>query len=99
VTLTPKMLAALRQKATGATPGPWTRTAEGWIVSPASGPDDARGWPTDPVVGAWVDDGELRISLADADFIASANPVVVLALLDRLAELEGEQCPNRRTHD
>ncbi len=80
--------AKLRQLASAATPGPWTAAV--WIETDgnewrATGPghdDESHDNGSEP--GCPDEQAAQR----DAAFIAAANPTTVLALLDRIAELE-----------
>ncbi|MGC0155795.1 ead/Ea22-like family protein [Chromobacterium vaccinii] len=83
--LTPDQLAALRAAAAAAKPGPWEyQTSNGWrrVGTTAARPGRADG---DVVAHG-------AASPANLEFIAAANPAVVLALLDHIdaqaAELE-----------
>ena len=79
--LTPEKLAELRRLAEAATPGPWrTEYLMGAgndlltaIIAGRATPDDLR------VIGS-------TLAERDGQFIAAANPSVVLALLDAAAE-------------
>lgn len=76
--LTPETIAELRRLAEAATPGPW---ASG---DPAFG--DGRAQCifsiSSRAMGRDVQGPNLRPALFDVEFIANANPAVVLALLD-----------------
>ena len=72
--MTPEQLADLRRKAEAATPGPWHASA----ASDECLDDHIIG----PIGVGFVCTFEPEIRVADLDFIAAANPVVVLELLD-----------------
>lgn len=77
--------AMLRQLAENATPGPWqaggeSSTTGGMFFGTVTDPSD----PTEP--GVLLGDA----GTCDAEFIAAANPTVVLALLDEIAALKGD---------
>lgn len=101
MTLTPELLAELRRKAETATPGPWewqdgslksTGLPTAWghetildphnCAYPSETPSDA--------LGSIGNVAEAR-KAETAEFIAAANPAVVLALLDRIGELEADR--------
>lgn len=69
----------LRKLAEDATPGPWTATCGGV---------DFRGFPTNWTVHYSTGGGNYGFNEANAAYIAAVNPQAVLALLDRIAELE-----------
>lgn len=81
----------LRELAQAATPGPWNAVRTGVIEDPdgdedygfAKGPTSVRN--KFPTVAAWREQFE-----ADARFIAAANPLVILSLLDRLRDQADE---------
>ena len=79
--LTPEMLAELRQLAEAATPGPW---ASG---DPSFGEGNAQCIVSisERAMGRDIQGPNLRPALFDVEFIAAANPAVVLALLDAAA--------------
>lgn len=101
-TLTDEQLADLKQKALAATPGPWCSDEEHgvvWIVVPTTG----RGWSTDADGNAIevpvVEPSQEKVADAspkDAAYIAAANPENILALLQRIGELEAELAAIRR---
>jgi len=95
IKITPALLSDLRQKAEAATEGPWNRQGLASLLRYAQKHD-----------GPWNDDEYIDCSLPlpeekDADYIAAANPAVVLALVaeverlrDRLDEIECPNCGN-----
>lgn len=88
-TLTPELLADLRNKAGAATPGQWHTHGK------ECGAPEVVESPSGPV--ACTDLSNDRLSReqeqADAAHIAAANPAVVLALLDRIEALERDAEP------
>ena len=82
----------LRAKAQAATPGPWWAVDNSVWDAPTPPPpesdDDAFGewcgWRREDVVHGYRSNVE-----ADVEFIAAANPAVVLALLDEIAHWRG----------
>lgn len=75
-------VARLRSLAEAATPGPWRRTDSGdrhWLR-------DVRDTTNRGV--AWCGTLHVEQAHADAAYIAAANPQTMLAILDRIAELE-----------
>ncbi|MBC9927195.1 ead/Ea22-like family protein [Leucobacter sp. cx-169] len=81
--------AELRAKAEVATPGPWIVQGHE-IVSRADVPSTSLQWP-------WVADVDGPFE--DAAFIAAANPLVVIALLDDRDRLAGDLRTARRQRD
>jgi hypothetical protein len=84
--ITDDELAAIKQRAEKATPGPWF--AHGATVSPDPA-SDHHGWPPDPQCLAALNDGEYVANPnagADAEFIAAARGDVpaLLAEIERL---------------
>lgn len=90
--LTAEMIAELRKAAESATPGPWYTTGSPWF---RSGDGVLCGSPDGNIAYLIADcdnftdprdeyDGPFKLADADDDaaFIAAANPVVILALLD-----------------
>lgn len=86
-------MAALKEKAEKATPGPWSATD--WDGrnpdDPAYDADRARITAAggDAIVGVWAsyaEDYGVTVERTNADFIAAANPETVLALLALLTE-------------
>jgi hypothetical protein len=78
----------LRRLAEAATPGPWV-VSRSTITRP--------GQAAVKEVGAFDWICSMQISNQpnwdrDAEFVAAANPAVVLALIDRIAALESGQC-------
>jgi hypothetical protein len=67
----------LRELAKAATSGPWEVKPVGFTVGLLS-----------PSAGRWITDITGWHYRSDPDFIAAANPAVVLSLLDRIEELE-----------
>ena len=80
--LTPETLAELRQLAEAATPGPW---ASG---DPSFGEGNAQCIVSisERAMGRDIQGPNLRPALFDVEFIAAANPAVILTLLDTAAE-------------
>ena len=84
-TLTDEQLADLREKAMAATPGEWHYKRRTQVVTDHDG-------------GLVVDVGVGRIGLqldADGTYIAAADPQTILALLQRIGELEQELATER----
>lgn len=87
IEITPELLADLKDKAKKATQGEWKASQTKRIYG---GTD----WKSTPVVET-EDDYLLYMELLensanDAEYIAAANPAVMLALIARIEELENE---------
>ena len=89
--LTPETLAELRRMADAATPGPWEAATGAVLLADDS--DHAthvwyRRWRDDRFlsIGKVLDNELDQTTPEDAEYIAAANPAVVLALLDAAAE-------------
>ena len=80
--LTPEMLAELRRLAESATPGPWVSG------DPSFGEGNAQCIVSisERAMGRDIQGPNLRPALFDVEFIAAANPAVMLTLLDAAAE-------------
>lgn len=86
----------LRRLAEAATPGPWRRAGTESKPCPVvSALNKEKGYQIHSML--WVKrdtpavyDGMRDVYNRDAAFIAAANPAAVLALLDRIKELEGQ---------
>ena len=80
--LTPETLAELRRLAEAATPGPWVSG------DPGFGPGNAQCIVSisDRAMGQDIQGPTLRPAQFDVEYIAAANPDVVLALHDAAAE-------------
>lgn len=84
---TPERLAELRRIAEAATPGPWISP---WDQT-HDDPEEYGFYSADgeKVAGiTWIDGPQFECSEADAHHIAAFDPTTVLALLDRIEELE-----------
>lgn len=89
IEITPEFLDNLKAKAEKATPGPWLRCALEPLIINYSNED-----PTKIIaaVAEWDDVGKLESVYDNADnnaeYVATVNPQVVLALIGRIEELE-----------
>ncbi|WP_374424589.1 ead/Ea22-like family protein [Chromobacterium sp.] len=90
--ITKEQLAELTSLARAATPGPWAnQTSNGWRRVGTAAASRGR------IDGDVVANG--AASPANMAYIAAANPAMVLALLDRIAELERERDHWMANHD
>ena len=80
-------LGALEALARAATPGPWTMRRMGTSYAYYT--------PAEPEYPSWEIDSSGPMSDFDAEYIAAANPAVVLALIARIRELEAMSRPRK----
>lgn len=84
--------AELRRLAEAATPGPWRDVkSQAWVSRNSQGPSDKTGSVLIAVCGKMKDRELVRFNAdrwrANAAFIAAANPIAILALLDEVERL------------
>ena len=97
-------LTELRRLAEAATPGPWVAATGAALIADAG--DDAthvwyRRWRDERFlsIGKVLDNELDQTTPEDADYIAAANPAVVLALLDAADALRAELAHMREARD
>ena len=101
--ITPELLAKLKKNAGAATPGPWEQcngsdvfTALGATTRSGLKANDSDGWHVSCCAGGVASVGDDYAPLetseenANAAYIASVNPSVVLALVDEIERLRGQ---------
>lgn len=82
IVITPELLADLKDKAGKATPGPW--------IKDTAFPSCVITGDPDLIIGNQAEHNNIFSSAlkCNADYIAAANPAVILALIARIEELQ-----------